>query len=206
MIDRPFAEAFAAEWIAAWNAHDLERILSHYADDFEMSSPFIVQRMGEASGRLRGKTAMRAYWGPALAGELHFTLEEVLVGVDALTILYRRQDGQRVAETIEFDAARHAVRAAAHYADDFEMRSPFIVQRMGEPSGRLRGKAVMRAYWGPALADGELHFTLEEVLLGVDALTILYRRHDGGRVAETIEFDAARHAVRAAAHYGPRQA
>jgi hypothetical protein len=115
MIDRTFAEAFAAEWIAAWNAHDLERILSHYADDFEMSSPFIVQRMGEASGRLRGKTAMRAYWGPALAGELHFTLEEVLLGVDALTILYRRHDGGRVAETIEFDAARHAVRAAAHY-------------------------------------------------------------------------------------------
>src|ERR1700723_3107179 len=28
-----------AEWIAAWNAHDLPRILSHYADDFEMSSP-----------------------------------------------------------------------------------------------------------------------------------------------------------------------
>ena len=116
MIDRAFAEAFAAEWIAAWNAHDLERILSHYADDFEMSSPFIVQRMGEASGRLRGKAAMRGYWGPALAdGALRFTLEDVLLGVDALTILYRRQDGQRVAETIEFDAARHAVRAAAHY-------------------------------------------------------------------------------------------
>lgn len=116
MIDRTFAQAFAAEWIAAWNAHDLERILSHYAEEFEMSSPFIVQRMGEPSGRLRGKTAMRAYWGPALAGgELRFTLEEVLVGADALTILYRRQDGQRVAETIEFDDARHAVRAAAHY-------------------------------------------------------------------------------------------
>lgn len=116
MIDRTFAEAFAADWIAAWNAHDLERILGHYADDFEMRSPLIVQRVGEPSGRLRGKAAIRAYWGPALAeGKLHFTLEEVLVGVDALTILYRRHDGRRVAEIIEFDAARHAVRAAAHY-------------------------------------------------------------------------------------------
>ena len=25
-------DAFAAEWIAAWNAHDLDRILAHYAE------------------------------------------------------------------------------------------------------------------------------------------------------------------------------
>jgi hypothetical protein len=29
MIDRCFAERFAAEWLAAWNAHDLPRILAH---------------------------------------------------------------------------------------------------------------------------------------------------------------------------------
>jgi hypothetical protein len=39
MISRDFAERFAEEWIAAWNAHDLPRILSHYEDDFEMPSP-----------------------------------------------------------------------------------------------------------------------------------------------------------------------
>jgi len=27
----------AQEWIAAWNAHDLERILAHYADDVELT-------------------------------------------------------------------------------------------------------------------------------------------------------------------------
>jgi ketosteroid isomerase-like protein len=31
MIENTFAEHFAAEWIDAWNCHDLERILSHYA-------------------------------------------------------------------------------------------------------------------------------------------------------------------------------
>jgi ketosteroid isomerase-like protein len=25
-----FAERFANEWVAAWNARDLERVLSHY--------------------------------------------------------------------------------------------------------------------------------------------------------------------------------
>ena len=50
MIDRKWAREFAVEWIAAWNAHDLDRILSHYADDFEMRSPLIAERMGVASG------------------------------------------------------------------------------------------------------------------------------------------------------------
>lgn len=41
MLIKDFADHFAIEWIASWNAHDLPRILSHYADDFEMSSPYI---------------------------------------------------------------------------------------------------------------------------------------------------------------------
>ncbi|WP_226860359.1 hypothetical protein [Acidithiobacillus thiooxidans] len=54
-MDKAFAEHFAADWIASWNAHDLERVMSHYDDDFEMSSPVIVQVTGEPSGMLRGK-------------------------------------------------------------------------------------------------------------------------------------------------------
>ena len=55
ILDRKFAEAFAAEWIAAWNSHDLERILSHYTEDFAMSSPGIVKLASEPSGTLKGK-------------------------------------------------------------------------------------------------------------------------------------------------------
>lgn len=38
MMENGFAERFANVWIAAWNSHDLERILAHYEDEFEMSS------------------------------------------------------------------------------------------------------------------------------------------------------------------------
>ena len=55
MIDRDWAEAFAREWVDAWNAHDIERILSHYTDDFEMTSPLIVERTLSPNGRLKGK-------------------------------------------------------------------------------------------------------------------------------------------------------
>ena len=47
MIERKWAERFAAEWIAAWNSHDLETILSHYADDIVFRSPRIAVVMGE---------------------------------------------------------------------------------------------------------------------------------------------------------------
>jgi ketosteroid isomerase-like protein len=62
-MEKGFAERFAKEWVAAWNSHDLERILAHYEDDFEMSSPIITTLVGEPSGKLRGKMAV-AHIGP----------------------------------------------------------------------------------------------------------------------------------------------
>jgi SnoaL-like domain len=67
MIDKKFAEYFARDWIDSWNSHDLERILAHYSDQFEMSSPVIIQVAGEPSGTLKGKDAVGAYWAKALS-------------------------------------------------------------------------------------------------------------------------------------------
>jgi len=49
------AREFAAEWIAAWNSHDLDRILEHYSDDFEITTPMIKMAMGVDTGCLKGK-------------------------------------------------------------------------------------------------------------------------------------------------------
>jgi len=116
-MERAFAEQFAAEWIASWNAHDLPRILSHYADDFEMSSPVIVQIAGEPSGLLRGKAAVGEYWRKALAmiPDLHFELMTTLVGVASIALYYKGARGRLVAEVFHFDANRRVVRAFAHY-------------------------------------------------------------------------------------------
>jgi ketosteroid isomerase-like protein len=40
------AQEFALEWIAAWNSHDLERILRHYTDDVEVTSPLVETVLG----------------------------------------------------------------------------------------------------------------------------------------------------------------
>ena len=60
-------QAFAEEWIAAWNAHDLDRILSHYAADIVFRSPMIAAVTGDQSCIVRGIDALRAYWAQALA-------------------------------------------------------------------------------------------------------------------------------------------
>jgi len=117
-MDKDFAENFAKEWIAAWNSHDLDRILEHYEDNFEMSSPIIRTLVGEPSGTLRGKAAIRSYWAKALekAPDLHFELLTVLAGVDSITVYYKGHRGLS-AEVLHF-GPRGKVRAAfAHYAE-----------------------------------------------------------------------------------------
>lgn len=117
MISRDFAEYFASEWIEAWNSHDLERILSHYRDDFTMSSPRIALVAGEPTGVLHGKRAVGAYWRRALAltPQLRFELLATLVGADSVVLHYEGPRGP-AAEVFFFDAAGKVSRAAAHYA------------------------------------------------------------------------------------------
>jgi hypothetical protein len=45
---------------SAWNAHDLERILSHYADDVAMLSPLGSGLTGTDEATMVGKEALRA--------------------------------------------------------------------------------------------------------------------------------------------------
>ena len=121
LIDHAWAVAFAEHWISAWNDADLERILSHYTDDFEMASPLIRERMGVASGRLRGKAAVRPYWALGLAGDppLRFELLDVLAGMDVVAISYRSATrGRRVIERLQFNADGLATHAEALYCDD----------------------------------------------------------------------------------------
>ena len=117
MIDQSFAEHFAADWVESWNSHDLDRILSHYAETFEMTSPAIVGLMDEPSGSLTGKSAVRAYWAKALElnPSLHFELVTTLVGVDSVTLYYQGHRGLS-AECFHFGPDGKVVRAFAYYA------------------------------------------------------------------------------------------
>jgi hypothetical protein len=118
MITTDFATRFALDWIEAWNSHDLERILSHYDDEFVMSSPRIRVVAREPSGTLRGKEAVGAYWRKALGlvPTLRFELVSTAVGADSITLLYRGPRGM-AAEVFFFGHDGKVVKAAAHYVE-----------------------------------------------------------------------------------------
>jgi ketosteroid isomerase-like protein len=116
MLTHDFAKRFAASWIDAWNSHDLERILSHYTDDFVMASPRIAMVTSEASGILKGKAAIGPYWRIALelSPQLRFEHISTFVSADSIVIHYKGVRGL-TAEALFFNDAGKVYRAAAHY-------------------------------------------------------------------------------------------
>ena len=55
-------QTIADKWFAAFNAHNLENLLSLYDDDAEHFSPKLKIRMPETGGFVRGKDALRVWW------------------------------------------------------------------------------------------------------------------------------------------------
>lgn len=116
-MTKPMTE-FAEEWIAAWNSHDLERILSHYAEDIVFTSPRAAARLPQTRGTVRGIEQLREYWAPLaeIRPNLKFTLEMVLETVGGCTILYRDEAGLLVAETMLIGAEDKVVQGIVSHA------------------------------------------------------------------------------------------
>lgn len=104
-MDHQQAQRFAESWLQAWNAHDVEAVLAHFADDAVFSSPVAAQLLDDSDGVLRGKPAIRAYWrrGLELIPDLRFEIVGVYVGLEVLVINYRNQKGGLVDEVLIFD-------------------------------------------------------------------------------------------------------
>jgi len=100
------AITFSRGWVDAWNAHDVDAVLAHFADDVLFTSPVAARVVPESGGVIRGKAALRRYWTTALGRlpDLHFTVEDVYAGVDTIVITYRNQAGGRVNEVLRFGA------------------------------------------------------------------------------------------------------
>jgi ketosteroid isomerase-like protein len=118
VIDQEQADRLAAAWIAAWNAHDLEAILDHYAEDVTFASPFVTALTGEESGVIHGRAALRDYFRRGLEAypDLRFDLHAALPGVSSVALHYASVGGRTAIETMELDAAGAVVRVAAHYS------------------------------------------------------------------------------------------
>ncbi len=115
-LQAAFARQFAREWIDAWNSHDIDRILSHYADDIMLVSPVAFQRLGNST--VRGKAALRNYFQGGLDTfpDFRFDLIDVFRGVDTVALLYSSTfRTARTVEVMQFASPPLVARVWANY-------------------------------------------------------------------------------------------
>ena len=104
--------ALAREWLDAFNARDLERLLALYADDAVHTSPKLRVQRPETNGEIRGKAALRAWWQDAMTRlpGLHYAGKHLSAGDDRVVMEYERQNtgeaSYMVAETLVVDGGR----------------------------------------------------------------------------------------------------
>ena len=111
------AKDFAHRWIAAWNSHDLDAIMSHYAEDIVLISPTAAKLMEDPSGTVNGDAALRNYFkrGLEVYPNLHFELLDVMFGLSSIVVCYKNQKGTKTAEFMEFDKEGRVTRVVANY-------------------------------------------------------------------------------------------
>ncbi len=166
------AQEFAKDWEAAWNSHDLDRILSHYSENIVFRSAKAKALVG--TGELRGRSALSHYWQKALSNQpnLRFRVTRVHSGQEMLVISYQNHRGVRAAETLEFGPDGKVVRASACHEqgsdvtattgalwpvedEGMEYRVDLWASRGAEASFRLfedTAMQIMRRYGGVVLA------------------------------------------------------
>jgi ketosteroid isomerase-like protein len=149
-VNAPDPAEFAARWIAAWNARDIEAVLADYAEDVVFSSPTAARFVPDSGGVVRGKDTLRRYWTLALEANpgLHFELLEVFAGVDTLVLQHRNQLVGTVSEVLTFREGLVSVGHATHIGRG---------GALGERNKRLVRRALEEIYAnGNVSVAGEL--------------------------------------------------
>ncbi len=118
MLTEKEARDFAQEWVQAWNSHDLNAILSHYAAEVTLVSPVAARILENPSGEVVGKEALRAYFTRGLEAypDLKFELIDVMWGLSSVVLYYVNQQDTKTGEFMELDADNKVIRVVANYS------------------------------------------------------------------------------------------
>jgi hypothetical protein len=116
MVTGEWAQEFANDWVRAWNTHDLDAIVAHYAEGVVLTSPVAARLLNDPSGNVRGKAALRAYFARGLEAfpNLKFELVDVMWGLSSVVLYYVNQRGTKTGEFMEVEDGK-VVRVVANY-------------------------------------------------------------------------------------------
>jgi predicted SnoaL-like aldol condensation-catalyzing enzyme len=99
--------SIAHAWFEAFNAHNLEKLLSLYDDDAQHYSPKLKIRHPETNGLVSGKNALRTWWQDAFdrLPTLNYQVTSLTANSDRVFMEYNRtvtnEDDMLVAEVLE---------------------------------------------------------------------------------------------------------
>jgi hypothetical protein len=118
MLTESQVRQFAGDWLRAWNSHDLEAVMSHYAPKIVLTSPVAARLLNDPSGAVTGEAALRNYFRRGLEAypNLAFELLDVMWGISSLVLYYKNQNGTTTGEFMELDADLKVVRVVANYS------------------------------------------------------------------------------------------
>jgi ketosteroid isomerase-like protein len=97
----------ALKWFEAFNAHDLEKLLSLYDDNAEHYSPKLKVRRPETNGLVKGKAALRDWWKDSFdrLPRLRYEIKKLTADEEQVFMEYIRhvegEEDLRVGEVLE---------------------------------------------------------------------------------------------------------
>jgi hypothetical protein len=102
-------EQIAQQWFAAFNDHNLEKLLALYDDNAKHYSPKLKIRQPETEGWIVGKVALRVWWQDAFERlpTLHYKLTTLTANDKRVFMEYSRkvngEEDMLVAEVLEIE-------------------------------------------------------------------------------------------------------
>jgi len=104
--------SIAMLWFEAFNAHNLEKLLSLYDEEAQHFSPKLKIRHPETQGLVTGKDALRAWWKDSFdrLPSLHYKVTSLTSNADRVFMEYVRtvenENNILVAEVLEIKEGR----------------------------------------------------------------------------------------------------
>lgn len=90
----------------------------------------------------------------------------------------------------------------SHYTENVVLISPVAAKLLNDPSGKVCGKAALRAYFAKGLETyPDLRFDLKDIMWGLNSVVLYYDNQKGTKTGEYMEIDPSGKVSRVIANY-----